>query len=139
MLWRRALRCSPAPSNAELDGGTGAHDGLVHVLAIALADLIVIRGDNELAAAALRILFDPRLAAWYGATAAEASRPPRVASAAQRLALVVWFAPGSSLGVRALPASQAAVEIAASPLALARSSLACAIRAAAAAAGVGAR
>ena len=97
MLWRRALRCSPAPAKAEHD----AHDGLVHVLVTALADLFALRGDNELAAAALRILFDPRLAAWYGATTADASRPPRVATATQRLLVSLASSPCGSLGVSA--------------------------------------
>ena len=65
MLWQRALRCSPAPSPAK-DSGAGAHDGLVLALSTALADLLVQRGGDELSAAALRIFFDPQLAAWYG-------------------------------------------------------------------------
>ena len=108
MLWQRALECPSAPPRTE-DSGAGAQDGLAYALATALSDLFVIRGGDELAAAALRILFDPRLAAWHGATAAEASRPPRVAAAAQRLLSHAYVCPCASLGVRAcrLPASRA--------------------------------
>ena len=104
MLWQRTLRCSPAPSKANdssADSGTGAHNGLVLALSTALADLLQIRGGDELSAAALRILFDPRLAAWYGATAAEASRQPRVVAAAQRLLMCLMVCPCYSLGVSA--------------------------------------
>ena len=87
MLWRNLL--------------AAAHDGLTYTLVTALGDLVgVHRGDDAQAAAALRILFDPRLAAWYGATAADASRPLRVGAAASRLLLCGYVAPCSSLGVR---------------------------------------
>ena len=92
MLWRSLLA---------LDG-TAAHDGLTYTLATALSDLVgAYRGDDAQAAAALRILFDPRFAAWYGATVAEASRPPRVVSAAARLTYNLFKCPCASLGVSA--------------------------------------
>ena len=92
MLWRNLLA---------LDG-TAAHDGLTYALATALSDLVgALRGDDAQAAAALRILFDPRFAAWYGATAAEASRPPRVAAAAAGLLIDLLGAVGDNLGVPA--------------------------------------
>ena len=101
MLWQRALECPSAPPTAE-GSGAGAQDGLTYALATALSDLFAIRGGDELAAAALRILFDPRFAAWHDATAAEASRPPRVAAAAQRLLVQACTGcPCTSLGVRA--------------------------------------
>ena len=109
MLWQRALECPSAPStqNAErrtAEGSSaGAQDGLVYALATVLADLLAFRGGDELAAAALRILFDPRFAAWHDATAVEASRPPRVAAAAQRLMVFASMSPCSSLGVRLAP------------------------------------
>ena len=91
MLWRNLLT---------LDG-TAAHDGLTYALATALVDLVgVNRGDDAQAAAALRILFDPRFAAWYGATAADASRPLRVGAAAVRLSRALQCAPCASLGAR---------------------------------------
>ena len=102
MLWQRALECPSAPSTAE-GSGAGAQDGLVYALATVLADLLALRGGDELAAAALRILFDPRFAAWHDATAVEASRPPRIAAAAQRLLLFASASPCASLGVRASP------------------------------------
>ena len=107
MLWQRALECPTAPPTA--GSGAGAQNGLTYALATALSDLFAVRGGDELAAAALRILFDPRLAAWHDATAAEASRPPRVAAAAHRLLIHAYVSPCASLGVRAcrLPASRA--------------------------------
>ena len=100
MLWRRALGCRAAPSTTE-DSGAAAQDDLVYAVVTALADLLVIHGGDELAAVALRILFDPRFAAWHDATAAEASQPLRVAAAAQRLMTSACFCPCASLGVRA--------------------------------------
>ena len=102
MLWQRALRCSLAPSSS---GGVGARERLAYVLATALADLLAYRGDDELAAAALRIVFDPRLAAWHDALAADPSRPPRVAAAAHLLTHRCVCCASSSLGVRANPPS----------------------------------
>ena len=102
MLFQRALRCPTAPSAAGAVS-MGLQDNLACALATALADLLVMRGGNELTAAALPILFDPRLAAWYGATAAEASRPPRVRATAQRLLINLHICPSGSLGVRTLP------------------------------------
>ena len=99
MLWQRALECPTAPSRAE-DSGAGAQDGLILALSTALADLLVQRGGDELSAAALRILFDPRFAAWFDATAADASRPLRVGAAAVRLSTVFHWAPSASLGAR---------------------------------------
>ena len=101
MLWQRALEFPAAPSAG--DSGTEEQDGLAYALATALADLFAPRGGNELAAAALRILFDPRLTAWYGATAADVLRPPRIAAAAQRLVQTAGGCPCGSLGVRACP------------------------------------
>ena len=107
MLWRRALHCGLGPPSAA-DGGNDARECLAFLLATALADLLALRGDDELAAAALRIQFDPRLAAWHDALAADASRPPRVAAAASRLIIWMYVCPCSSLGVRAsLPSSSA--------------------------------
>ena len=104
MLWQRTLTCMPAPSTAS-DSGTDVLDSLVCALATALADLLAPRGGDELAAAALRIVFDPRLVAWHGAMATDASRPPRVVAAATRLRLYLFACPLSSLGVsvRACP------------------------------------
>ena len=99
MLWQRALRCSPASSPVE-DSGVDVLDGMTCGLATALADLLAARGGDELSAAALRILFDPRFAAWYGATAADASRPLRVGAAAVRLSRALQCAPCASLGAR---------------------------------------
>ena len=98
MLWQRALHCGMAPSSS---GGVGARERLACLLATALRDLLAYRGDDELAAAALRIVFDPRLAAWHDALAADPSRPPRVAAAAHFLAWHCACCAGSSLGVRA--------------------------------------
>ena len=98
MLWQRALHCGLVPSSS---GGGGARERLARLLATALADLLAFRGDDELAAAALRIVFDPRHAAWYDALAADASRPPRVAAAAHFLAWHCACCAGSNLGVRA--------------------------------------
>ena len=100
MLWQRALRCAPAAPPGD-DSGAGARDSLVCALANALGDLLTHRGGDELAAAALRVLLDPRFAAWYGATAAEVSRPPRVAAAAAGLAIDILLAVGNNLGVTA--------------------------------------
>ena len=61
-LWRRMLPCGLAPRSSA-GSGTGARERLAYFLATALADLFARRGDDELAAAALRILFDPRLVA----------------------------------------------------------------------------
>ena len=106
MLWRRALHCSLATPSAA-DGGKDARERLAYLLATALVDLLALRGDDELAAAALRIQFDPRLAAWHDALAADASRPPRVAAAANRL-IFGYICACSSLGVRASPTSSSA-------------------------------
>ena len=107
MLWQRALECPTAPPAAE-DSGAGAQDGLVYAVVTAFADLLAYFGGDELAAAALRILFDPRFAAWHDALAADASRPLRVAAAASRLLGNAFSCPCSSLGVRAsLPSSSA--------------------------------
>ena len=128
MLWQRALRCAPAALPGD-DGGAGARDSLVCALANALRDLLAQRGGDELAAAALRVLLDPRFAAWHGATAAEASRPPRVAAAAHNMMTHLSSSPCASLEVRAcrLPASRAP-----SPLACAHfTALARGVRAAA--------
>ena len=100
MLWQRALHCGLAPSSS---GGVEARERLACVLATALRDLLAYRGDDELAAAALRIVFDPRLAAWHNALAAGASRPPRVAAAANFIAWRCVCCAASSLGVRASP------------------------------------
>ena len=100
MLWQRALRCAPAAPPDD-DGGAGARDSLVCALANALGDLLTHRGGDELAAAALRVLLDPRFAAWYGATAAEASQPPRVAAAVHGLTIGILGAVGANLGVTA--------------------------------------
>ena len=102
MLWQRALHCGLDPSSS---GEAGAPERLACALATALADLLAYRGDDELAAAALRIVFDPRLAAWHDALAADASRPPRVAAAASIIAWHCAFCAGSSPGVRASPPS----------------------------------
>ena len=102
MLWQRALHCGLAPSSS---GGVEARERLAYVLATALADLLAYRGDDELAAAALRIVFDPRLAAWHDALAVDASRPPRVAAAAHFIAWRCVCSACSSLGVRASPPS----------------------------------
>ena len=107
MLWRRALHCGLAPPS-DVDGGTGTRERLVFLLATALTDLVARRGDEELAAAALRVLFDPRLAAWHDALAADSSRPPRVAAAANRLIHMRYICACSSLGVRAIPTSSSA-------------------------------
>ena len=104
MLWRRALHCGLAPPS-DVDGGTGTRERLVFLLATALTDLVARRGDEELAAAALRVLFDPRLAAWHDALAADTSRPPRVAAAANRFVSFTYVCPCSSLGVSASPPS----------------------------------
>ena len=106
MLWRRALHCGLAPPSS---GGVEARERLACVLATSLADLLAYRGDDELAAAALRIVFDPRLAAWHDALAVDASRPPRVAAAAQVFAMRCLGCAGSGLGVReqARPVSSA--------------------------------
>ena len=100
MLWQHMRRYAPAPLLGE-DTDTGARNSLACALATALVDLLAKRGGDELAAAALRILFDPRFAAWHDATAVEASRPPRIAAAAQRLLLFASASPCASLGVRA--------------------------------------
>ena len=97
MLWQRALHCGMAPSTS---GGAGARERLAYVLATALADLLAYRGDDELAAAALRIVFDPRLAAWHGALSVDASRPPRVTAAANFIGFRCACCAVSSLGVR---------------------------------------
>ena len=102
MLWQRALQCGLAPSSS---GGVEARERLACALATALRDLLASRGDDELAAAALRIVFDPRLAVWHDALAADASRPPRVAAAAHFIAIRCASCAGSSLGVRASPSS----------------------------------
>ena len=100
-LWRRALNCGLAPP-------CNADDHLALLLATALADLLALRGDDELAAAALRIQFDPQTAAWHDALAADASRPPRVAAAANHLVNWTYICACSSLGVRASPPSSSA-------------------------------
>ena len=105
MLWQRALHCGLASSSS---GSVEAREGLAHVLSTALRDLLALRGDDELAAAALRIVFDPRLAAWHDALAADASRPPRVAAAANRVVHWTYFCACSSLGASASPPSSSA-------------------------------
>ena len=98
MLWQRALHCGLAPSSS---GGVEARERMACALTTALRDLLAYRGDDELAAAALRIVFDPRLAAWHDALAADASRPPRVAAAASCIPFQTCACcAGSSLGVR---------------------------------------
>ena len=103
-LWARALLCGLAPPPAA-DGGSDARERLAYLIATALTDLLALRGDDALAAAALRILFDPRLAAWHDAMAADTSRPPRVAAAANRCVSFTYVCPCSSLGVSASPPS----------------------------------
>ena len=102
MLWQRALHCGLAPPSS---GGVEARERLACALATALRDLLAYRGDDALAAAALRIVFDSRLAAWHEALAVGASRPPRVAAAVNFIAWRCACCAGSSLGVRASPPS----------------------------------
>ena len=99
MLWQHMRRYAPAPLLGE-DTDTGARNSLACALATALVDLLAKRGGDELAAAALRILVDPRLAAWYGATTVETARPPRVVAAAQLAVFGLLNCVCTSLGVR---------------------------------------
>ena len=92
MLWRHMLRRdSPPPEAAERQVA----------LTTALCDLLARRGDDDLAAAAGRILFDARLEAWFkSVAAADASRPARVAPAACHLVFNSLTCLSSGHGVR---------------------------------------
>ena len=68
-------------------------------MATALGDLLVFRGDDAVAAAALLVALDPRGAAWYGAML-QATRPLRVAAAGDYLFSRVSNSIASCLGVR---------------------------------------
>ena len=79
---------------------TGARDRLAHAVATALGDLLVFRGDDAVAAAALLVALDPRTAAWSGATV-HASRPLRVAAAGTYMLVRISASICSCLGVTA--------------------------------------
>ena len=94
-LWQRALGdLAPAAD------GAGARDSLVCAVAMALGDLLVRRGDDAVAAAALLVTLDPRWAGWICGTA-HASRPLRVVAAAGYLFFRASSSLCSCLGVRA--------------------------------------
>ena len=103
-LWQRALRgITPPPPPPPLTppsllDGAGARDVLAYAVATALGDLLMFRGDDAVAAAALLVAQDPRSATWYGAMV-QASRPLRVAAAGEYLLFRVCTASGSCLGV----------------------------------------
>ena len=85
---------APRPAATDLD------DQLAYAVATALGDLLVYRGDDAVAAAALLIALDPRVVAWSGATV-HASRPLRFAAATIYTSLRITTSTSSCLGVTA--------------------------------------
>jgi hypothetical protein len=88
----------PPPPPAPAERAAGARDRLACAVATALGDLLVYRGDDAVAAAAMLVARDERLADWAGAMA-QASRPLRVMSAAGYLAFRCASSSCSCLGV----------------------------------------
>ena len=84
-------------------GGAGARDRLACAVATALGDLLVYRGDDAVAAAAMLIVLDGRRVDWAGAMV-HVSRPMRVVSAAMYLLNRLLHSSCSCLGVSASPA-----------------------------------
>ena len=109
-LWQHALgdigtEASAAPVPAE--GGGGARDRLACAVATALGDLLVYRGDDAVAAAAMLVARDARSREWFGAMV-HASRPLRTAAAAGYLMIRCVHSSCSCVGVSTSPATAAA-------------------------------
>ena len=80
--------------------GTRTRDGhgLACAVAISLGDLLVYRGDEAVAAAALLIALDPQIKLWY-CEMVNASQPPRAVAAASYLLYRLITSGCSFLGV----------------------------------------
>ena len=100
LLWRCALdgMHMAAPAAA----GGGARDRLAHAVATVLGDLFAYRADDAVFVAVQHVLLGGKFVAWHGATV-HASRPLRVAAAAQYCLFRCLFSAGACLGVRPPP------------------------------------
>ena len=98
LLWRRALDGLAEPTA----GGAGARDRLAHAVSMALGDLFAFRAGDEMFVAAQHVALHRQAPAWYSAMV-HASRPLRVATAAQYCMSRCLSSAGACLGVRPPP------------------------------------